>query len=331
MPFFEIRKLSKHYQGQPVFSHLDLEIEAGQFVTLLGPSGCGKSTLLRCMAGLSRVDQGCVIMDGAEITHQTPQRRGIGMVFQNYALFPNLNVAQNIAFGLRMRGIAPREQHSRVRKMLELVELTGKESAMPDSLSGGQKQRVALARALVVRPKLLLLDEPLSALDAPIRRHLREQIRTIQRQLGLTTLFVTHDQEEALSLSDRLVLMNEGRIVQSGSAESLYTRPNCRFAAQFMGQYNLLSAQQTLLLFNRQISGQLAIRPESITLLPAHAAELTGRVRDLQLLGNVIRYHIECRGMVLRVDALNRDASALLPVAQEVGLSFTEAELCEVA
>jgi putative spermidine/putrescine transport system ATP-binding protein len=331
MSFFEIQNLSKQYAGRPVFSNLDLSIGSGEFITLLGPSGCGKSTLLRCMAGLSRPDQGSLHMAGQEITHLAPQKRGIGMVFQSYALFPNMTVAQNIAFGLRMQGLPQPEQQQAVSEMIELVELTGREQAMPDELSGGQKQRVALARALVVRPRLLLLDEPLSALDARIRRHLREQIRAIQQRLGLTTVFVTHDQEEALTLSDRIVLMHEGQIVQAGSAEDLYTRPTSRFAAQFIGQYNLLTAPEALTLLGRPITGQMAIRPESITLEPAAASALTGRVLDHQLLGNVIRYRIECRGIQLKVDALNRDAGTLLPPGTTIGLRFAEPELCEVA
>ncbi len=331
MSFFEIQNLSKQYAGRPVFSNLDLSIGSGEFITLLGPSGCGKSTLLRCMAGLSRPDQGSLHMAGQEITHLAPQKRGIGMVFQSYALFPNMTVAQNIAFGLRMQGLPQPEQQQAVSEMIKLVELTGREQAMPDELSGGQKQRVALARALVVRPRLLLLDEPLSALDARIRRHLREQIRAIQQRLGLTTVFVTHDQEEALTLSDRIVLMHEGQIVQAGSAEDLYTRPTSRFAAQFIGQYNLLTAPEALTLLGRPIAGQMAIRPESITLEPAAVSALTGQVLDHQLLGNVIRYRIECRGIQLKVDALNRDAGTLLPPSTTIGLRFAEPELCEVA
>lgn len=331
MSFFEIQNLSKQYAGRPVFQDLELNIASGEFITLLGPSGCGKSTLLRCMAGLSRPDQGALFMAGEEITHLPPQKRGIGMVFQSYALFPNMTVQQNIAFGLRMQGLSLSKQHLAVKEIIELVELTGKELAMPDELSGGQKQRVALARALVVRPRLLLLDEPLSALDARIRRHLREQIRAIQQRLGLTTVFVTHDQEEALTLSDRIVLMHEGKIVQAGSAESLYTRPASRFAAQFIGQYNLLTAAEAQTLLGRTIAGQLAIRPESITLLPITDSQLTGRVLDHQLLGNVIRYRIDCRGIILKVDALNRDAATLLPAGHDIGLSVAEPELCEVA
>lgn len=231
MSYLNIRGLHKSYGATPIFTDINIEIGQGQFITLLGPSGCGKSTLLRCIAGLTAVDGGQILLDGEDLVPMPPQKRGIGMVFQSYALFPNMTVQQNVAFGLRMQKVPGAEASKRVAEVLELVELSDYANRYPQQLSGGQCQRVALARSLVTRPRLLLLDEPLSALDARIRKHLREQIRAIQRELGLTTIFVTHDQEEALVLSDRIVLMNGGQIVQSGDAETLYTAPADAFAA----------------------------------------------------------------------------------------------------
>ncbi|MBL0953123.1 MAG: ABC transporter ATP-binding protein, partial [Pseudomonas sp.] len=223
MSFLHIQNLHKSYGPTRIFTDINIEIGQGQFITLLGPSGCGKSTLLRCIAGLTEVDGGQILLGGEDLVPVAPQKRGIGMVFQSYALFPNMTVQQNVAFGLRMQKVPAAEASKRVAEVLELVELNDYANRYPQQLSGGQCQRVALARSLVTRPRLLLLDEPLSALDARIRKHLREQIRAIQRELGLTTIFVTHDQEEALVLSDRIVLMNGGQIVQSGDAETLYT------------------------------------------------------------------------------------------------------------
>src|SRR5690606_20051621 len=230
MSFLSIRGLHKSYGQTAIFSDIHCEIGKGEFVTLLGPSGCGKSTLLRCIAGLTEVNGGQILLDGQDLVPLSPQKRGIGMVFQSYALFPNMTVQQNVAFGLRMQKVPTAEASRRPAEVLRLVELNDYAARYPHQLSGGQCQRVALARSLVTRPRLLLLDEPLSALDARIRKHLREQIRSIQQELGLTTLFVTHDQEEALTMSDRIFLMNAGRIVQSGDAESLYTAPVDAFA-----------------------------------------------------------------------------------------------------
>ncbi|MDF0729935.1 ABC transporter ATP-binding protein [Pseudomonas entomophila] len=329
MSFVSVQKLQKSYAGSPVFHDIDCEIERGEFVTLLGPSGCGKSTLLRCIAGLTPVDSGRILLDGQDLVPLSPQKRGIGMVFQSYALFPNMTVEQNVAFGLRMQKIKADESQVRVREALELVELGNFAGRYPHQLSGGQCQRVALARSLVTRPRLLLLDEPLSALDARIRKHLREQIRAIQRELGLTTIFVTHDQEEALTMSDRIVLMNQGRIVQSGDAETLYTAPVDVFAAGFIGNYNLLDPDSASRLLQRPVSGRLAIRPESIT-LSLHG-ELDGQVRSHSLLGNVIRYRVEARGVELVVDVLNRSSADLHPDGQRVSLSIDPTALREVA
>lgn len=329
MSFVSVQKLQKSYAGSPVFENIDCHIERGEFVTLLGPSGCGKSTLLRCIAGLTPVDSGQILLDGHDIVPLSPQKRGIGMVFQSYALFPNMTVEQNVAFGLRMQKVKADESQARVREALELVELGNFAGRYPHQLSGGQCQRVALARSLVTRPHLLLLDEPLSALDARIRKHLREQIRAIQRELGLTTIFVTHDQEEALTMSDRIFLMNQGRIVQSGDAETLYTAPVDLFAAGFIGNYNLLDADSASRLLQRPVASRLAIRPESITL--SVNGEMDAEVRSHSLLGNVIRYRVQVRGVELVVDVLNRSPSDLHSDGQRVSLSIDPTALREVA
>jgi putative spermidine/putrescine transport system ATP-binding protein len=329
MSFVSIQNLQKSYGASAVFNDINCEIGRGEFVTLLGPSGCGKSTLLRCIAGLTAVDNGRILLDGQDLVPQSPQKRGIGMVFQSYALFPNMSVEQNVAFGLRMQKIKGQDSRPRVLEALRMVELQDFASRYPHQLSGGQCQRVALARSLVTRPRLLLLDEPLSALDARIRKHLREQIRQIQRELGLTTIFVTHDQEEALTMSDRIFLMNQGRIVQSGDAESLYTAPVDAFAAGFIGNYNLLDAQSASRLLQRTVNSRLAIRPEAIAL--SLEGEREGLVRSHSLLGNVIRYRIEARGVELVVDVLNRSAADLHADGERVSLSIDPTALCEVA
>ncbi|WP_166359060.1 ABC transporter ATP-binding protein [Pseudomonas akapageensis] len=329
MSFVSVEHLQKNYASTPVFSDINCRIERGEFVTLLGPSGCGKSTLLRCIAGLTPVNSGKILLDGQDLVPLSPQKRGIGMVFQSYALFPNMTVEQNIAFGLRMQKVNGDDSHKRTAEVLALVELQEFAKRYPHQLSGGQSQRVALARSLVTRPRLLLLDEPLSALDARIRKHLREQIRQIQRELGLTTIFVTHDQEEALTMSDRIFLMNQGRIVQSGDAETLYTAPVDVFAAGFIGNYNLLDAQSASRLLQRPITSRLAIRPEAIEL--GLNGELDGEVRSHTLLGNVIRYRVQARGVELIVDVLNRSAADLHPNGQRVSLSIDPSALREVA
>lgn len=329
MSYLAVKGLHKRYGANTLFTDIEFHAEQGELVTLLGPSGCGKSTLLRCLAGLTEVDRGAIVLAGQDITHLPPQRRGIAMVFQSYALFPNMTVAQNVAFGLRMQRLARDEIEQRVREALTLVELQGFAERYPHQLSGGQCQRVALARSLIVRPRLLLLDEPLSALDARIRRHLREQIRAIQQELGLTTVFVTHDQEEALTLSDRIVLMREGRIVQSGDAETLYTAPADAFAAGFIGNYNLLSADQASRLFGQTFQGQVAIRPEAIRL--GVAGGFSGRIVGHSLLGNVIRYRIATEACELNVDVLNHGPTALQPNGTAVTLAVDSDSLREVA
>ncbi len=252
------------------------------------------------------------------------------MVFQSYALFPNMTVEQNVAFGLRMQKVNADDSHKRVDEVLALVELKDFAARYPHQLSGGQCQRVALARSLVTRPRLLLLDEPLSALDARIRKHLREQIRQIQRELGLTTIFVTHDQEEALTMSDRIFLMNEGKDRTEWRCRNpLHRASRCFFAAGFIGNYNLLDADSATKLLQRPITHRLAIRPEAIEL--SLNGELDAQIRSHSLLGNVIRYRVEARGVELVVDVLNRSAADLHPDGQRLALSIDPTALCEVA
>ena len=330
MSYLSVTQLNKSYGPTTIFENIDFSAEEGEFVTLLGPSGCGKSTLLRCIAGLTEVDSGKVLLQGQDIVPLPPQKRTIGMVFQSYALFPNMTVEKNVAFGLKMQKLASSEIQKRVMEVLALVELTDFARRYPHQLSGGQCQRVALARSLVTRPRLLLLDEPLSALDARIRRHLREQIRNIQRELKLTTLFVTHDQEEALTMSDRIVLMNKGQIVQSGDAEMLYTQPADAFAAGFIGNYNLLSAEQATQLTGQAFSGQVAIRPESIQLC-APQAGIPATILSHSLLGNVIRYRVRAQNVELSIDVLNRSVADLHPAGMQIGLQLEMSTLRQVA
>ncbi|MBU1332827.1 MAG: ABC transporter ATP-binding protein [Gammaproteobacteria bacterium] len=329
MSYLSIRGLHKHYGATPIFSDINCEIAQGEFVTLLGPSGCGKSTLLRCIAGLTEVNGGQILLEGEDLVPLAPQKRGIGMVFQSYALFPNMTVKQNVAFGLRMQKVAAADSTRRVSEALDMVELGSFADRYPHQLSGGQCQRVALARSLVTRPRLLLLDEPLSALDARIRKHLREQIRSIQQELGLTTIFVTHDQEEALVMSDRIVLMNAGRIVQSGDAETLYTAPVDAFAAGFIGNYNLLDADSASQLLLRPINSRVAIRPEAIQI--GEQGTIEGHIRSHSLLGNVIRYRVEARGVELLVDVLNRSEADLHSAGQAIALTIDASAIREVA
>ena len=225
MSYIRFENVVKKFGDNMVLKGIDLDIERGDFVTLLGPSGCGKSTLLRCLSGLEDVSGGRIFLDGKEITYTEPSKREIGMVFQQYSLFPNMNVFDNIAFGLRMKKTPQDEISAKVKKAVEMVALEGRENAMPSELSGGQQQRVALARSIVTEPKVLLLDEPLSAIDAKLRKSLQKEIRRIQRDMGITTVFVTHDQDEAMVMSDVIHLFNAGRIEQSGSPIEMYTRP----------------------------------------------------------------------------------------------------------
>lgn len=320
------------------FLEIQFSIEQGEFITLLGPSGCGKSTLLRCIAGLETPDSGNLYVNHKDITHQLAQHRGVGMVFQSYALFPNMTVEQNVGFGLKMHNIPSHQRQTAISEVIEMVELQGKEQQYPHQLSGGQRQRVALARALVMQPKILLLDEPLSALDARIRKNLRQQIRRIQRELNLTTLFVTHDQDEAMILSDRIFLMNQGAIIQNDSAENIYTQPANQFVARFMGHYNLIEAEKANKLLGINQQGMLAIRPESIYVRETGrhygnhiSAPVAATIVEHQLLGNIIRYTVQTAAGEMTVDLLNRSSERLFEPGSQLELLFNKNEIRSLA
>ena len=241
-PMVELRAITKRFGSFVAAQDVNLNIDAGEFLTLLGPSGCGKTTLLRMISGFETPTEGSVWLDGADVTHLPPYRRDVNQVFQSYALFPHLTVEENIAFGLKMKK-TPREQiGDRVKRGIDLVSLGGFEKRKPGELSGGQRQRVALARAIVCEPKVLLLDEPLSALDAKLRHKMQIELKRLQQKLGITFVFVTHDQEEALTMSDRIAVVNKGRIEQLGGVNDIYHRPRTTFVANFIGEANILPA-----------------------------------------------------------------------------------------
>ncbi|MFK3777508.1 ABC transporter ATP-binding protein [Agrobacterium sp. NPDC089420] len=308
-----LKGVSKRYGATLAVDNLDLTIEAGKLVSLLGPSGCGKTTTLRMVAGFELADSGSIHTGETDVTTLAPHRRRLGMVFQNYSLFPHRTVAENIAFGLRMQGIGRAERDGRVAAMLDLIKLSGRGDTWPSQLSGGQQQRVALARSLVANPRVLLLDEPLSALDKSLRESMQFEIRAMQQRLGITTLLVTHDQEEALSMADEVAVMSRGRILQKGTPGDIYDRPQSRFVAEFLGASNIFegvgSEDGTSLVLTgpsgpvRFLLGAtvapsspvvLSVRPERI--FPARqtdAAWLAGRVAGAVFRGNYAAYQVD--------------------------------------
>lgn len=325
MAYIEFRGICKSYDGvNQVLKNIDLDVEKGELVTLLGPSGCGKSTLLRSLAGLEQISSGKIILDGEDITNLPVQKRGIGMVFQQYSLFQNMNVEENIAFGLKIAKMDKLTISEKVKKAIEMVDLVGKEKSYPSQLSGGQQQRVAIARAIVMEPKVLLLDEPLSAIDAKLRRELQEKIKNVQKKLKITTIFVTHDQDEAMIMSDRIHLMNQGIIEQSGKPVDLYTHPVSKFAAEFIGHYNILdkSKLNILLPLEKFDDGFYAIRPETVQIQGEPIMDngmytFEAVVENFISRGNVLRYTLRCGDVFFTSEVLFR-SFALFEEEQKV-------------
>ncbi|GBQ12855.1 ABC transporter ATP-binding protein [Acidiphilium acidophilum] len=315
MDYLTLDAIAKHYGSRAVLRHVSLALRPGEFVSLLGPSGCGKTTLLRIVAGFDHPDFGRVMLDGKDITDIAPAKRQMGMVFQAYSLFPNMSAEDNVRFGLRVRKQHDAAQRSRARELLDLVGLAEHAAKYPHQLSGGQQQRVALARALAIRPSLLLLDEPLSALDAKVRVQLRDEIRRIQQETGVTTLFVTHDQEEALSISDRVVVMHEGVLAQVGTPAAIYGEPQSIFVARFVGAVAELPGTVadghagTVTILGRTVPASRArgmaagtkiyflLRPEAIRLgPPSSAGMLQGIVTASTFFGALTSLRVEIEG-----------------------------------
>ena len=303
----KIESLHKDFAGLTALDNIELQVGATEFVCLLGPSGCGKTTLLRIIAGLLNASSGRILLGQQDLATRPARERGFGIVFQSYSLFPHMTVAQNVGYGLTIRRTPSAEVQQRVTQLLQTVKLAGFEQRYPAQLSGGQQQRVAIARALAVNPALLLLDEPLSALDARVRADLRLELRDVQRQLGIPTLMVTHDQEEAMSMADRIVCMNQGRIEQVGSPQDLYLRPRTRFVANFMGHSNLMSREQVQAHWPQLLahappaadsaSLSLCVRPERLQLKVMAGA--AGRVGQITFLGSIQRIAVHWMGQDL--------------------------------
>ena len=314
MSYVKIESIQKSFNNIEVLKDIDFSIEKGEFLTLLGPSGCGKSTLLRCIAGLNNFENGSIIIDNKDIGNVKPKDRQVGMVFQSYALFPNMTVYENIAFGLKIKKIPKKEIDKKVKEMIEIVELNGKEDNYITELSGGQQQRVALARSIVTEPKVLLLDEPLSALDAKIRKNLQVQIRKIQKKLNMTTIFVTHDQEEAMTMSDKIIVMNKGYIAQIGGPEEIYKHPANEFVARFIGNYNVYNKIEGKKLLNIKLENSIAIRPEVISISKENDKDklenyyIKAKVNQKYMVGSIVRYELYKDDIKILVDMLNQDS-----------------------
>ncbi|MFB7944838.1 ABC transporter ATP-binding protein [Kitasatospora phosalacinea] len=332
----EFRSLRRQFGTTTALDGLDLTVRPGELLALLGPSGCGKTTALRILAGFETHDSGEVLVDGADITHVPAHRRDAGMVFQSYSLFPHLTAADNVAFGLRMRGVGRAERLRRAQELLELVGLPQRAAHYPHQMSGGQQQRIALARALALQPRVLLLDEPLSALDAKVRLALREEIRRLQQELGITTLFVTHDQEEALSMADRVAVLRAGRLEQCAAPSELYSRPATAFVAEFVGTMSRVPCTRTadggveVLGRRHPVDGALPadgplhvlVRPEHVRLAPA--AEGPALVVAAAFLGAVTRLTVRLPdGTEVRSD-LPTEAAAALPLGSPAALTLPD-------
>ena len=315
----ELKGIKKAFGGVPVLNSIDLSVKPGEFITLLGSSGCGKTTTLRIISGLETPDSGTVLLEGADVTGTEPDKRGVHTVFQNYALFPHMTVEANIGYSLKIRGVKKTEIKSRVREMLELVQLEGFGGRMPGELSGGQQQRVAIARSVIDSPKVLLLDEPLGALDLQLRRMMQTELKRLQKKLGITFVYITHDQEEALNMSDRIAVMRNGLFEQLGTPNEIYDRPKTAYVARFVGSANILT-----------LGGKcLAVRSEALELNRGESGRLTGVIREKTFSGGMLRITVDTESCGELVASRHGIDSPLAP-GETVGISWAEGAAVEV-
>jgi putative spermidine/putrescine transport system ATP-binding protein len=340
MSFLVLDHVRKEFGGNAAVEDFNLSVESGEFVSFLGPSGCGKTTTLRMIAGFEQPTSGRIMLNGADITYARPNQRNVGMVFQSYALFPNMTVAQNVGFGLKLKKVDKTAIRSKVEELLGLIHMDDKGQNYPHELSGGQQQRVALARALAISPQVLLLDEPLSALDAKIRDELRNEIKRIQRQLSITTIYVTHDQEEAMALSDRVVVMSKGVMEQVGPPFQIYNFPETTFVASFVGKLNRIDGNVVDSALGTVRSGEvslrttsefqaptgaavtLMVRPEELELGESEENQVQGVVESINFLGAIVRVRLDTPTGQLTADLFNERLLKLPEVGDQVTMSF---------
>lgn len=345
MTFLTLEGIGKRYGDFTAIEHIDLAVERGEFLSLLGPSGCGKTTTLQMIAGFVTPTQGRVLLDGRDITRTPPEKRGMGIVFQSYALFPHMTVAENIGFGLDMQGVRGQARSARIGESLEQVRLNGLGARYPKQLSGGQRQRVAIARALAIRPAVLLLDEPMSNLDAKLREDMHVELRDIQRALGITTVLVTHDQVEAMTMSDRIAVMHRGRVAQLSTPQQAYEQPRTPFASTFLGKTNALpgrvvtrgahdcavdvaGATLTVPHAGHLMQGPVTvyIRPEKLSLAPLASARVQARVRHRLFLGNLWLLQVDSALGALQLSVPNRGATPP-GEGETVGLAWADEDM----
>lgn len=307
----KLNKLTKMYNKTDGVEDIDLTVNKGELLTLLGPSGCGKTTILRAIGGFIKADRGEIILDGKDISNMPPEKRPTSMVFQSYNLWPHMTVYENLSFGLRLKKEKKEVIKEKTNKVLDLVRMTGSEGKFPSQLSGGQQQRVAIARALIMNPSLLLLDEPFSALDAKIRQQMREELKKIQKEMGITIVFVTHDQEEAMTISDRIVVMNKGVIEQIGSPEEIYDKPSSVFVASFIGTMNFLKEENSY----------KAARPENTRIVEKGLGDIEGEVLNTVILGHYVEVLVSTKEGNFK-SYIQRDDLEKLIRQKEVGLKL---------
>ena len=314
----EIRDLTMLYKNGDGVRNINLTVPKGELITLLGPSGCGKTTILRTVGGFLECTSGAILIDGNDISRLPPEKRPTAMVFQSYNLWPHMTVFENMAFGLKLRKIPKEERHDQIMKMLELVNMKGFDKKYPNQMSGGQQQRIAIGRSLLLKPDVLLLDEPFSALDAKIRSQMREELRKIQTDLNITVVFVTHDQEEAMALSDRIVVMNKGCFEQVGSPQDIYNKPVTRYVADFIGEMNFI---------NNPDGSTSAVRPEHVTITSGEG-DITGKIRTVMMLGHYVEITVDTAQGVIKLFT-SAEHIPKYKFGDQVSLVFNEAHRFE--